>query len=218
MVKIEKVEVFNLLGAIRGMRNPLESWSRSDSTEFVIGPNDLDLMKRLYKAGTDHRKYLRQILVCFDITAPVYFYKQYDTYKISTTANSCSVMHKVMSAPFTEEDFSFDRDYRTLENEIENKDLIELLIASSKESHIKKCNDLRNLYLDEKGPLYKSKSIWRLLVQTLGSSHNQKRTVTLSFENLINMIGSRRNHKLSEWNEFIEQIETKIPELKEIMS
>lgn len=205
-IKFENTQVLNFEGAIRGMRNPLNSWDKSDS-EWVgdvnynlvidIGPNDLNLMKRLIKAGSDHRKFMRQILVSVDITAPLYWWKEFDTYKVGTVSNSCSTMHKITSKPielsdFSIDDFNIDDDY----NEISLEDMFINIVAD--------CEELRKKYLETKDKRY-----WKGLIQLLPSSYNQRRTITLNYEVLYNIYGSRRNHKLDEWSiGFMEWIES----------
>ena len=200
MIKFENTEVFNFEGAIRGMRNPLNSWDKSDSyytygnvdtpdgslgETYIIGPNDLDLARRLIKAGSDHRKFLRQIFVSVDITAPLYWWKEFDTYKVGTVANSCSTMHKIHAKPIELSDFSID------DFEVEGSHTL----ASDFEQFVNYCEWLRQKYLETKDRKY-----WRALIQVLPESYNQKRTVTFSYETLRNIRGSRRNHKLSEWS------------------
>lgn len=220
MIKIDNVEVFNFDGAIRGMRNPMNSWHLSDSKHgyirYEIGEKDLDLMKRLYKAGNDHRKYLRQILISLDITAPLYWWKEFDTYKVGTTANSTSSMHKIMAKEFTESDFSNDMDTRESYNS-DLKDLILELYDNDIYKTICRCNKLRSMYVDESSIYHKNKDIWRLLIQTLPSSYNQTRTVTMNYENFINMYHSRKNHKLSEWSTFCEYMLKELPYISDIM-
>ena len=187
MLKTERSAVMNLEGAIRGARNPMNSWSKMDSYydeqgNFVLGPNDLDLAKRLAHAGSDHRKYLRQIFVTVDITAPLYWWKEFDTYKVGTTANSTSTMHKIHAKEFSREDFSCDRmDEGGLA-------LLDNVIAYLESERQKFLADK-----DDKQP-------WHNMIQTLPSSYNQMRTVTLNYENLINIYYARRNHKLAEWH------------------
>lgn len=198
MIKFENTEVVGWEAAIRGMRNPMNSWEKSDSrweqqfdTEtgpchgfFVIGPNDLSLMARLRNAGTDHRKFMRMITVYVDITAPLYWWKEFDTYKVGTVANSCSTMHKIAEKEFTIEDFSCEH--------LGNSWLVHL-----KET-IKLLNEARDAYhwcnTDAK------KEWWWQMIQLLPSSYNQKRTVMLNYEVLANIYKSRNNHKLDEWS------------------
>ena len=196
MIQVEKIEVWGFEHAIRGMRNPMNSWDKSDSTTAVIGTNDLDLMKRLYKAGTEHRKYLRQIFVSMDITAPLYWWKEFDTYKVGTVANSCSTMHKIAAKEFELDDFSVEH---LTGHSI---DILSLLIGD--------LNVFRNVYLQTK-----DKKEWWQMIQLLPSSYNQKRTVTMNYENVISMIRQRTGHKLDEWNEFVKILEN-LPYIKEI--
>ena len=207
MIKVENVDVWGFEHAVRGMRNPLNSWNKSDSYQsdftddgkggFVIGKNDLDLMRRLYKAGTEHRKYLRQIFVSMDITAPLYLFKQFDQYRIGTTPNSCSTMHTIHKKEFELDDFSHEH----------------LDGGSHKvfEFILHRLNECRQNYLETK-----DKKWWWQMIQLLPSSYNQKRTWTGSYENLINMYHQRKNHKLDEWHEMCKVIEG-LPYMKEIM-
>ena len=191
MIKFEYTEVFNFEGAIRGMRNPLNSWDKSDTypeydeypwiTGPCIGPNDLALMKKLIKAGSDHRKFMRQIFVSVDITAPLYWWKEFDTYKVATVSNSCSTMHKIHSEPITPHCFS-----------IEHLSTGEYLRFAD---YVRFLEDIRLSYLDTN-----NKNDWYMLIQLLPSSYNQRRTITLNYETLYNIYGSRRNHKLDEWS------------------
>ena len=216
MIKVEKIETWGFEHAIRGMRNPLNSWARSDSYNnyaveykedgeeihhpyYRIGASDLDLMRRLYKAGTEHRKYLRQIFVSLDITAPLYWWKEFDTYKVGTVANSCSTMHKIAMKEFTLDDFSCE--YLLPDSIKALKALIEIM------------NQYRRLYL-EKGH-NDPKLNWWQLIQLLPTSYNQKRTITINYENAVSMIKQRSGHKLDEWNEFVEQLKM-LPYLAEI--
>lgn len=195
MIKFEQTEVCGIGHAIRGMRNAMNSWDKSDSyideryNTVHIGENDKSLMQRLFNAGTDHRKYLRMITVYADITAPLYWWKEYDTYKVGTTANSCSTMHKLTAKEFTIEDFSFeDCDKWT-------KDVVCSCIINA-------LNMNRLKYLETK-----DKKLWRQMIQLLPTSYNQKRTVMLNYEVLANIYKSRQGHKLKEWHDFIEWIE-----------
>lgn len=187
MIKLERTCTMNMENAIRGARNPMNSWSRSDSYtdgegKFVLGKNDLDLACRLVHAGSDHRKFLRQIIVSVDITAPLYWWKEFDTYKVGTTANSCSTMHKIHSKPFERSDFSCDKmDDGALK-------LLDTVIEYMEEQRIAFCEDKTN------------KQSWFNIIQTLPTSYNQMRTVTLNYENLINIYYARRFHKLDEWH------------------
>ncbi len=186
MIKIERVSVMNFENAIRGARNPLNSWDRMDSYydesgSFVLGENDLSLARRLAHAGSDHRKYLRQIIVSVDITAPLYWWKEFDTYKVGTVANSTSTMHKIHSKEFSREDFSCDR-------------LSDAALAQL-DSLIEYLESARKSYVETK-----EKQYWHDMIQLLPSSYNQMRTVTLNYENLINIYYARRAHKLAEWH------------------
>lgn len=212
MIKIENVEVMGWEHAIRGMRNPLNSWDKSDSEwictdydsvnerdiyEYKVGNNDLDLMKRLAKAGTaDHRKFMRMLIVYADITAPLYWWKEFDTYKVGTVANSCSTMHCIHKKEFTLEDFSYEH---ILDGTFTGEVIPMVLL----EATIKCLNENRAHYLSTKDKKY-----WWQMIQLLPSSYNQKRTVTLNYEVLANMYKSRRLHKLDEWREFCNWIET----------
>ena len=211
MIKIENTEVLGFEHAIRGMRNPMNSWDKSDSDwvdfedwdcghgvsnglgyAYVINDNDLDLMKRLSKAGTDHRKFMRMIAVYLDITAPLYWWKEFDTYKVGTVANSCSTMHKIHDKEFTLDDFSIEH---------LNEDVMECTF-----NEIIRClNFFRDLYLQ-----YKNKSDWWQMIQLLPSSYNQRRTIMLNYEVLANMYHSRKHHKLDEWREFCKWVD-KLP-------
>lgn len=205
MVRVENTKVYNIMEAIHGMRNPLESWDKIDSFfnngTLCVGENDLNLMRRLFKAGKDHRKFTRQILVSMDITAPLYWWKEFDTYKIGTTANSTSTMHKIMSKPFTPEMFSFD----------EGVDFFKIKMYNI----INDLNDLRTRYINEKDQ-DKKKIIWRALIQLLPSSWKQTRHVTLNYEVLYNIYFSRKNHKLKEWEDFCKCNIEQLPYFKDI--
>lgn len=227
MLKIENTEVVGWEAAIRGMRNPMNSWEKSDSrfsllddcgdcthcnlrfdecNEQQIGPNDLDLMNRLRNAGTDHRKFMRMITVYLDVTAPLYWWKEFDTYKVGTVANSCSTIHKIHSKEFTLEDFSCEHLYAedeidgmyystTAEEEFTSTDVLKVVIES--------LNNYRKMYLATK-----DKKDWWQMIQLLPSSYNQRRTVMLNYEVLANIYKSRRNHKLDEWHTFCDWIES----------
>ena len=209
MIKLEKYEVMGWEHAIRGMRNPMNSWEKGDSlasTEAfvegfdIIGPNDHKLMMNLRNAGTDHRKYMRMITVYVDITAPLYWWKEFDTYKVGTVANSCSTMHKIHEKEFTEDDFSLEH-------------LVflpwddgEFNFKASVYETISDLNIARELYNKTKDKRY-----FNVMIQLLPSSYNQKRTVMLNYEVLANMYKSRKNHKLDEWVEFCKWIEYDLP-------
>ena len=194
MLTLKNTSVMNFENAIRGARNPLNSWGRMDShTEpdgsFVFGPNDLDLAMRLAKADSDHRKYLRMVFVSVDVTAPLYWWKEYDTYKVATVANSTSTMHKIHSKPFSMDDFSCDHMTDG------TKKFMETVVA-----------ELENIRLRFKET--KSKDDWYDMIQLLPSSYNQMRTCTFNYETLINIYRARKNHKLAEWHTFCDWIET----------
>ena len=210
MIKIENTEVFGLESAIRGMRNPLNSWDKSDSHKswdgkFCIGEADLKLMKSLVKAGSDHSKFMRMINVTFDITAPLYWWKEFDTYKIGTVRNSCSTMHKIAEKEFTIDDFSYEHLINMYEEEMlysenalyccDSIDSLEQIIAV--------LNAHRSNYLNTKNKKY-----WWQMIQLLPSSYNQRATIQLNYAVLRNIYHSRKNHKLDEWREFCKWIET----------
>ena len=236
MINVENVGIWGFEHAIRGMRNPLNSWEKSDSKkckknkktcakceykdnctyDYYIGPNDLDLMRRLYKAGPEHRKYLRQIEISMDITAPLYFFKEFDTYKVGTVSNSCSTMHKIAAKEFTLADFSHEN------LTIPSLQVLQLTIDM--------LNRWRQIYLeggavvlnkedvsDENSMTFepKNKIVWWQLIQLLPSSYNQRRTITMNYENAITMIKQRSGHKLAEWNTFVEVLKI-LPYVKEI--
>lgn len=192
MLKIDKTNVMNFENAIRGARNPMNSWSKSDSYYsedgmYHLGENDLNLAKKLCKAGSDHRKFLRQIFVSADITAPLYWWKEFDTYKVATVSNSTSTMHKLHSRPLETEDFSNDQ--LTGESKVYLEHLIHYL------------EELRIKYNQNQNKKY-----WYDMIQLLPSSYNQLRTCTLNYETLINIYYSRKNHKLNEWHVFCDWI------------
>lgn len=213
MIKIENTEIVGWEAAIRGMRNPLNSWKKSDSKwyhnddddwedKFVIGENDLDLMKRLRNAGTDHRKFMRMITVYVDITAPLYWWKEFDTYKVGTVANSCSTMHKIHAKEFTLDDFSTEHLCKS------NIEVLEDLVLELEYWRDKFVNyDEYCKVVPEFREIYSKKDCWWQLIQLLPSSYNQRRTVMLNYEVLANIYKSRRNHKLDEWHVFCEWIE-----------
>lgn len=226
MLKIENAEIMGWEHAIRGMRNPKNSWVKSDSgvcathgpahcadyvytdchaddveigTKYILGPNDLNLMTTLRNAGTDHRKFMRMITVYLDITAPLYWWKEFDTYKVGTVANSCSTMHKIADKEFTLEDFSCEH-------------LSEQAISILKNT-VEALNQARDLYLGYNGFKHQwgdreKKHYWWQMIQLLPSSYNQRRTVMLNYEVLANIYKSRRNHKLDEWHTFCDWIES----------
>ncbi len=203
MIKIERTSVMNLENAIRGARNPLNSWDRMDSSydangNYILGENDLGLAKRLAAAGSDHRKFLRQIFVSVDITAPLYWWKEFDTYKVGTVSNSCSTMHKIHAKAFDRDDFSCDR--------LDEGGLAALdsLIAYLECEREKFCADKND------------KQAWHNMIQLLPSSYNQMRTISMNYENLINMYYARKTHKLAEWHTLCEWIES-LPYAKELI-
>ena len=228
MIKIENMQSYGWETAIRGMRNAMNSWNKSDSdfsckdcegcyyigtiqtqkyggvvdnwcqhTALRIGPNDLALMQKLIKAGTDHSKFMRQIIVSMDITAPLYWWKEFDTYKVGTVANSCSTMHKIHSKPFTMADFSCER------MDDHAREVLFYLVSYLENWRIA-YNDTKN------------KTLWHNIIQTLPSSYNQRRTVTLNYAVLRNMHHARENHKLYEWQDFCHEIST-LPYAKELI-
>ncbi len=187
MLKTERTSVMNFENAIRGARNPMNSWARMDSSydadgNYMLGENDLDLAKRLAHAGSDHRKFLRQIFVSVDITAPLYWWKEFDTYKVGTVANSTSTMHKVHAKPFSREDFSCDR---MDEGGLAALDAVIAYLENERQTFVANREDRQS---------------WHNIIQLLPSSYNQLRTVTVNYENLINIYYARCTHKLAEWH------------------
>lgn len=226
MLKIENTEVVGWEAAVRGMRNPMNSWEKSDSRfgcrndneyfcdncsssfhctslkkTYNIGPNDLDLMTRLRNAGTDHRKFMRMITAYLDITAPLYWWKEFDTYKVGTVANSCSTMHKIADKEFTFDDFSHEKLINSACMEIQEQH-IRISPIQALATTIECLNSYRDLYLQTKDKKY-----WWQMIQLLPSSYNQKRTVMLNYEVLANIYKSRKDHKLDEWHKFCNWIE-----------
>lgn len=202
MIKLERTSVMNIENAMRGARNPMNSWARSDSYydsegNYVLGDNDLDLAKRLRNAGSDHRKFLRQVFVSVDITAPMYWWKEYDTYKVATVANSTSTMHKIASKPFSIDDFSHD--HMTSATEQFMQTIVDEL------------EKIRLKYIDGK-----DKADWYDMIQLLPSSYNQMRTCSFNYETLINIYNARKNHKLAEWHTFCDWIKT-LPYAEELI-
>ena len=202
MIKISNIEVMNFKNAIRGARNPMNSWARMDSYydedgNFVLGDNDLSLASRLAKAGSDHRKYLRQIIVSLDISAPLYWWKEFDTYKVGTVANSCSTMHKIQAKEFTRDDFSCEKMSE------EGLQVLDSVIAFMERERLK--------FIETK-----DKAHWHNMIQMLPTSYNQLRTVSLNYEVLINIYNARRYHKLDEWKILCAEIE-KLPYAKELI-
>ena len=254
MVKVENIDVWGFEHAIRGMRNPLNSWNKSDSyncgengrfclkyscvydeedhcyVKFYIGEEDLKLMKKLYKAGPEHRKFMRQIFVCMDITAPLYWWKEFDTYKVGVTSNSCSTMHTIAKKEFTEDDFSHEHfhdvvtkteDGYNIDLDIGYKEALGIDVVGDMhfspfgvlDITIAMLNKAREKYIETKDKKY-----WWQMIQLLPSSYNQKRTITMSYENAANIIHQRSHHKLDEWVEFCNILKEELPYLKAIMS
>lgn len=202
MLKVERVSVMNLENAMRGARNPMNSWERSDSAygpdgQYVLGEKDLDLAVRLCAAGSDHRKFLRQILVSMDITAPLYWWKEFDTYKVGTVANSTSTMHKIHAKPLEQSDFSTDH-------------LTPASLAAFAQ-YIGYLEEVRQRFVAGK-----ERADWYDLIQLLPSSYNQMRTVTLNYEVLLNIYYARRNHKLEEWHTLCGEI-LKLPYARRLL-
>ena len=220
MIKVDEIEVWGFPHAIRGMRNPMNSWDRSDSIKITaeeckvcidydgdpeckecagihIGTHDLALMQKLYKAGTEHRKYLRQIFASMDVIAPLYWWKEFDTYKVGTAANSCSTMHKITAKAFEESDFSFDG-------------IADLEAISASIGQVTVLNKLREKYLETK-----DKATWCEIIKLLPESYNQRRTITMDYENAFSMIKQREGHKLQEWQDFVEVLKG-LPYVREI--
>ena len=220
MIKVEEIKVYNIDGATRGLRNPYSSHDKSDSSyqyahpfsdeqEFVIGEKDMELMQKLFKAGTEHRKFMRQIFVCMDITAPIYWWKQMDRYCVGVTTNSCSTMHTLAKNPITIEDFSIDTDVLLPDDVLGDPrfcsgDLAVMIIEELER--------LRQLYVKTKDA-----AMWRVLVQLLPEGYNQMRTVTMNYEVAATIIKQRKHHKLKEWDEFIDLLLKSLPYLADFM-
>ncbi|WP_295137224.1 hypothetical protein [uncultured Catenibacterium sp.] len=196
MITLKYADIWGFEHAVRGMRNPMNSWDKSDTFVdydlVLLGKKDKELMKRLVHAGPSHRKFLRQIFVSVDITAPLYWWKEFDTYKVGTVSNSCSTMHKIHDKEFTLDDFSVEH----LQDDVLNKPFKDIISC---------LNFFRQLYVQDR-----DKDDWWQMIQLLPSSYNQKRTVTMNYENLLNIYETRRNHKLDEWKDFCKWIE-KLP-------
>lgn len=220
MIKVENIDVYGFETAIRGMRNPLNSWERSDSYcthiedaetnetanfEFFIGENDLNLMKRLFNGGSEHRKYMRMMNITMDITAPLYWWKEFDTYKVGTSCNSCSTMHKIHAKEFTLDDFSHE--HLIDEDFIGGTEYLGRL-----RSVIEDLNEARQEYLETKDKKY-----WWQMIQLLPTSYNQRRTVQMNYEVAVNIIKQREYHKLDEWRELVEILK-ELPYMKELLN
>lgn len=217
MIKVENIEIFNFEGAFRGLRNPMNSWAKSDSgfvydkddgeksNTFIIGPNDLKLAQRMLGGGAEESKFMRQIMICMDIDAPLFFWKEFDTYKVGTTANSCSTMHKLASSEIGAQNFSFDMEITDFPKEYQE------LISMIRVNSIHYCEQLRKAYNKTK-----DKRIWRALIEVLPEGWNQRRTWTANYQVLRNIYFQRRFHKLDEWREFCKIIE-ELPYGKELI-
>lgn len=193
MIKINNLEVYGFEAAMRGMRNPMNSWHKNDTHGNVIGDNDLKLLQQLTRAGSDHRKALRQMMISFDVTAPLYWWKEFDTYKVGVTTNSQSTMHKLCSRPLTRDDFSFE--------DMHNAEFIVDIVI----------HNLNDRIADYNANMKQNKSLWRTIIQLLPSAYNQTRTVTMNYEVMMNIYRQRKHHKLSEWQEFCEYMYKHLP-------
>lgn len=214
MLTVTNMKIAGMDAAIRGMRNPMNSWDKSDSMfdydKMCLGDNDLKLMQNLFKAGTDHSKFMRMVSVWCDITAPLYWWKEYDTYKVGTVANSCSTMHKIHSKPIELSDFSID-DFEIPDADIALNDCFINVAAD--------CEMLRKAYLEalEKGQNDLAKQCWKGLIQLLPESYQQTRTVMMNYQVAAKIIRERANHKLSEWHTLVNELKN-LPYMREIMS
>lgn len=228
MIKVENIEVWGWKHAIRGMRNPMNSWDKSDSKPgcavgrpedcngdcgewcsgygLELGSNDLSLMQKLFNGGTEHRKYLRQIIVSLDITAPLYWWKEFDTYKVGTVANSCSTMHKIQAKEFVMEDFSHEHLLGEIDDGLIDQDSPLGVLRTT----VAMLNNMRDAYLQNPNKLH-----WWQMIQLLPSSYNQRRTVTMSYENVFTILRQREGHKLDEWRNLCEILKG-LPNVKEI--
>lgn len=210
MIKVENIEIFNFDGAMRGLRNPMNSWDKSDSYTdeigiFNIGSNDMKLAQRMLNGGPEESKFMRQIMISMDIEAPIFWLKEFDTYKVGTTANSCNTMHKLASSEIGAQNFSFDMDIADFPEEYQE------LVSMIRVNSVYYCEQLRKAY--EKT---KDKRIWRALVEVLPMAWNQRRAWTANYQVLRNIYFQRRNHKLDEWREFCKIIE-ELPYGKELI-
>ena len=232
-MKIENLKVYNFDGALRGMRNPMNSWDRSDSNfsnELSIGENDLSLARRLIRLGSEHRKFLRQIIICFDLEAPLYFWKEFDTYKVGTVSNSTSTMHKLASTPITLDCFETD-DYEPnlvyltgVDSRGDNMFSYHLTVRDMVESEGQGLNTYYEptiiQFLEELRVKYnetKDKKYWKELIRWLPESWLQKRTITMNYENAFNIINQRKNHKLSEWHFLVNKFKELLPYSEELL-
>jgi len=231
-MKLENLEVFNFKGAFRGMRNPMNSWDKSDSDFLngveLLGPADIALAQKLIRAGGEHRKFLRQIIVSFDLTAPLYLWKEFDTYKVGTVANSTSTMHKLASTPITLDCFEIDDyepgliylegtddrgdypfDYHLCVNDVVGTDEYS---THDEPTIIQFLEKLRQKYLETKDKAY-----WKELIRWLPESWLQTRTITMNYENILNLIHQRHNHKLTEWQWLVEKFRNNLPYSYELL-
>ena len=225
MIKFENAQFSGFEPAVRGMRNPMNSWDRSDSMiievdgmkGFMVGEDDLQLMNKLFKAGTEHRKFSRMIIVWLDITAPLYWWKEFDTYKVGTVANSCSTMHKIHAKEFTLDDFSHDHlnDVPIDVTYQSSNGICVHLGSKSSYEHLIDTIALLNCYR-ERFLKDRNKADWWNMIQLLPSSYNQKRTVMMNYEVCARIIGQRTGHKLDEWNQFVDFLKG-LPHLQNIM-
>ena len=193
MIKIKNLKVYGFESAMIGMRNPMNSWSLNDTKDNAIGKNDFKLLQQLCKAGADHRKVLRQMLISFDVVAPLYWWKEFDTYKVGTVSNSCSTMHKLTSRPLTRDDFSF-------EDMLDNECIVNEVI-----------DNLNARISDYKADGKTNKSLWRTIIQLLPCAYNQRRTITCNYEVILNMYQQRKHHKLKEWIDFCQYMKINLP-------
>ncbi len=200
MIRIDNLETYGFKSAMKGMRNPMNSWHLNDSTDDKIGNNDLKLLQQLTKAGPDHRKVLRQMMISCDITAPLYWWKEWDTYKVGVTTNSQSTMHKLCSRPLTIHDFSF-------EDMNDNEFIVSVVL-----------DNLNTRIRDYKEGMKQNKGLWRTIIQLLPSAYNQTRTVTMNYEVIMNIYKQRRHHRLSEWQEWTSFMYNNLPYLSVLLS
>ena len=231
MIKVENIDVWGFEGAIRGLRNPMNSWDKSDTIygEFhglddngreiiisynppEIGQQDLSLMHRLYKAGTEHRTYARMIQVSMDITAPLYWWKEMDRYTVGKSQVSCSTMHKIAAKEFELDDFSHEHLIDDEDEMFSDEELFDYTAVTALNALINNLNFWRNKYLK-----HKDKKYWWQLIQLLPSSYNQKRTICMSYETVFKIIKERTGHKLDEWNDFVKILKEELPYVKEII-